>query len=869
MRGTALAAAIGVAAVLGFQGVAGGSGPASQEAKASGSGKVKAFSAGAKQTSPVEGELTKLALKPDGNGEAALAQQGTDLFGLLGVSWTDPAAQVKGTIEARSRSAETGKWSDWITLDPVQAGMDGKRPGAHGATEPVWVGPSDGAEVRASGGVLPSGLELNLVDPGTPGSARKKDGISAEPAAFAATTADPGPLSTAPQPSVVSRVGWNADESMNNEGPLYLPGAKVKAVFVHHTADAAPYDCSQSAAIVRGIHTYHVKTNGWRDLGYNFLVDKCGTIFEGRQGGVDQPVYGAHTFGWNSESTGIAVLGDYTGAGASAAALESVSQIAAYKLGQYDGDMNATTSLVSGADQKNGFGTPFVTGQSYPFKTVSGHRDGFNTECPGDSLYPQLDSIRTSGPAARLKIATVNGTAAEANGSYKSTGPLTVDWSTSTANGQLAKFDLLVDGVPAASTGASARTATTVLATGTHTVRIQATAANGKVSTSLPVTVVAEAAAPKDSKFVPVTPKRLMDTREGLGVPKAKVGPGGTVTLTVAGANGIPASGVTAVVLNVTATDPTVASYVSVFPSGTTRSSASNLNFTAGQTIPNLVVVPVVDGKVSFYNNDGTVDLLADVTGYFTSSGVGSTHVNTGPKRLMDTREGLGVPKAKVGPGGTVTLTVAGANGIPASGVTAVVLNVTATDPTVASYVSVFPSGTTRSSASNLNFTAGQTIPNLVVVPVVDGKVSFYNNDGTVDLLADVTGYFTSSGVGSTHVNTGPKRLMDTREGLGVPKAKVGPGGTVTLTVAGANGIPASGVTAVVLNVTATDPTVASYVSVFPSGTTRSSASNLNFTAGQTIPNLVIVPVVDGKVSFYNNDGSVDLIADVTGYFAK
>ncbi|WP_051833346.1 hypothetical protein [Streptomyces katrae] len=243
--------------------------------------------------------------------------------------------------------------------------------------------------------------------------------------------------------------------------------------------------------------------------------------------------------------------------------------------------------------------------------------------------------------------------------------------------------------------------------------------------------------------YKPITPTRLMDTRSGLGVPKGKVGQGGTATLQVTGAAGIPAAGVTAVVLNVTATDPTTDSYVSVYPDGTTRTSASNLNFTAGQTIPNLVVVPVVNGKVSFYNNAGSVDLIADVAGYYTTDGTGSTYKPITPTRLMDTRSGLGVPKAKVGQGGTVTLQGTGNAGIPATGVTALVLNVTATEPTTGSYVSVYPNGTTRTSASNLNFTAGQTIPNLVIVPVVNGKVSFYNNAGSVDLIADVAGYYT------------------------------------------------------------------------------------------------------------------------------
>lgn len=250
VRGTALAAAIGAAAVPGIQGMAGGAEPAAP----GGEGAAKAYGAAAKETGPVEGEVYKLALQPEGTGEAVLSRRGTQPFGLLGVSWTDPAAEVKGTIEARARDAKTGAWSKWIALDPVKPGMDGVRPGAHGSTEPVRVGACDGAEVRISGGgAVPAGLELNLVDPGGSAAPAKRSGtkengarqggaartaaLNAAPAASAATTIDPGPASTVPRPDVVSRLAWGADESLNDEGPVHLPGGKVKAVFVHHTAD--------------------------------------------------------------------------------------------------------------------------------------------------------------------------------------------------------------------------------------------------------------------------------------------------------------------------------------------------------------------------------------------------------------------------------------------------------------------------------------------------------------------------------------------------------------------------------------------------------------------------------------------------------
>ncbi|MFI8521368.1 hypothetical protein ACIGEZ_26630 [Streptomyces sp. NPDC085481] len=353
--------------------------------------------------------------------------------------------------------------------------------------------------------------------------------------------------------------------------------------------------------------------------------------------------------------------------------------------------------------------------------------------------------------------------------------------------------------------------------------------------------------------YSPVTPARLLDTRSGLGAPKAKVGPGGTVRLKVAGQAGAPAEGLTAVVLNVTATNATKASFVSVYPYETQRTSASNLNFTAGRTAANLVTVPVVNGWVELYNKNGSVDLLADIAGYYTEGTAGSAYQPVTPTRLLDTRTGTGAPKAKVAAGGTVTLAVT------EPGVTAVAMNVTATNATAAGFVSVYPYGTARPDVSSLNFAAGQTVPNLVIVPVKDGKVTFYNRAGTVDLLADVAGYF-KPGAGSVFTGMQPKRLMDTRDGTGVPKAKVGPGKTVSLTVG-------TKYKAVVLNVTATNPTEGSFVSVYPYGTARTSASSLNFSTGQTVPNLVIVPVKDGKVTFYNKNGSVDLIADVTGYY--
>ncbi|MFJ9742638.1 FlgD immunoglobulin-like domain containing protein [Streptomyces sp. NPDC101166] len=367
--------------------------------------------------------------------------------------------------------------------------------------------------------------------------------------------------------------------------------------------------------------------------------------------------------------------------------------------------------------------------------------------------------------------------------------------------------------------------------------------------------------------YKPVPPVRVLDTRSGLGARRARVGPGGTVTLQVAGRAGIAPAGVSAVVLNLTAANASAGTYVSAYPYGTQRPTSSNLNVAAGQTVPNLVTVPVRDGKVTLYNFAGTVDLIADVAGYYSLNGEGDRFLPVEPARVLDTRSGLGAPKAKVGAAKTVTVQVAGRGGVPAAGVSAVVMNLTATTPTSASFVSAYPHGTQRSSASNLNLTAGQTVANAVIVPVRDGKVTLYNHAGTVDLLADVSGYFTTNASqGARFRPLAPARVMDTRTGLGGHTLR--PGQSVALPLSGSGGVPASGASAVVLNVTATGATAPTYVAA----TTRAGTakvSNVNLLPGQTVPNLVVVPVVDGKIFLYNHAGTTDVIVDAFGYYTN
>jgi hypothetical protein len=373
--------------------------------------------------------------------------------------------------------------------------------------------------------------------------------------------------------------------------------------------------------------------------------------------------------------------------------------------------------------------------------------------------------------------------------------------------------------------------------------------------------------------FHPLVPARILDTRSGTGAPAAKVGAGATLALQVTGRGGVPETGVSAVVLNVTVTEPTVESYLTAWPAGQVPPVASNLNFVPGQTVPNLVVVKVGDGGVvNVFNNGGSTHIVADVAGWYGADPSGAARFTAlAPSRILDTRAGNGAPVGKLGPGSTLPLQVTGRGGVPATGVSAVVLNVTVTEPTSVSYLTAWPAGTTRPLASNLNFVAGETVPNLVVVKVgAGGVVDLFNNGGSTHVIADVAGWYgTDPSVGTGFSPLPPGRILDTRSGNGAPLAKVGAGATLALQVTGESGVPATGVSAVVLNLTVTEPTAESYLTAWPAGTTRPLASNLNFMAGETVPNLVVVKVgAGGVVNLFNNGGSAHVIADVAGWYA-
>jgi len=345
----------------------------------------------------------------------------------------------------------------------------------------------------------------------------------------------------------------------------------------------------------------------------------------------------------------------------------------------------------------------------------------------------------------------------------------------------------------------------------------------------------------------------------GLGAPRSIPG-GAILRLTVGGVAGVPTDA-SAAVLNVTVTNPAAAGFVTVWPCGQPQPNASNLNYVGGQTVPNLTIAKLGEsGQVCFFSMVET-DLIADVAGYF-PAGSGYTPI-VNPVRTLDTRTGIGSAVRALGDGEVRELQVGGAAGVPGNA-SAAVLNVTVTNPRAAGFVTVWPCGQPQPNASNLNYEAGQNVPNLAIAKLGDGgRVCFYSMVQT-DLIADVAGYF-PGGSGYTPI-VNPVRTLDTRNGTGTAAQPLNDGEVRELQVGGAAGVPGSA-SAAVLNVTVTNPRAAGFVTVWPCGQPRPNASNLNYEAGQNVPNLVIAKLGDGnRVCFYSMVRT-DLVADVAGFF--
>jgi len=381
------------------------------------------------------------------------------------------------------------------------------------------------------------------------------------------------------------------------------------------------------------------------------------------------------------------------------------------------------------------------------------------------------------------------------------------------------------------------------------------------------------------TRLTAVTPARLQDTRaeptiDSLYRNSGALSGGETRTLRVTGRGYVPANDTSSVSVNVTIANPTAAGFLTLFRGGGSRPTASNLNFVPGEVTSNLVMVPVgVDGTISIFNSNGSTDVIVDVLGWFPSAG---DFRPLTPARAMDTRnaptiDGQFRNTGSFGPGESRSLAVGGRGGVPSSGVSAVVLNVTAVNPTAPGFLTVYPNGSQRPTASNLNFVSAEVVPNMVISPVdPSGRLQLFNFGGRTDIVVDVLGWFPPT---PTFTAIRAARLLDTRggstvDGLWSGGGPISGGATLDVRVTGRAGVPGSGVAAVLLNLTVAEPTASGFLTAYPAGIARPRSSSINFAPEQTLANLTIVPVgTDGRISIYNLQGSTPLLIDVLGWF--
>jgi flagellar hook assembly protein FlgD len=280
---------------------------------------------------------------PVGGGRTLASSRAPTRFDLVGLHWRGP-----GTVAFRTRSG-SGRWSGWQAPDD---------------DNPTWTGAADALQYRAHGRV--TRLRAYYIWSPVEHQALRR-------------------LSVAGSPPIVSRTAWGGNELLRRNHPLYA--SAVRLVIVHHTATPNNYTPAQSAAIVRGIDVYHVRANGWNDIGYNFLIDRYGQVYEGRYGGITRNVIGAHALGFNSETVGIALVGNFTAAKPTAAAVQSLERLIAWRLDLAHVDPVSTLTYVSGGSER------WRAGVKVKLRAVSGHRDTGSTTCPGNNLYALLGRV--------------------------------------------------------------------------------------------------------------------------------------------------------------------------------------------------------------------------------------------------------------------------------------------------------------------------------------------------------------------------------------------------------------------------------------------------------------------------------------------
>jgi hypothetical protein len=801
-----------------------------------------------------------------------VSRTGLATFDLLGVTWRrTPAGTTAPAPTVLVRTHGDGGWSRWTALDRAPTPRAREARDARPGTEPLWVGDSDGYQVRVDTrtGSLPPGLRVDLIDPGS--SAADADPTAGRPMQSASAAAG--------QPVIYSRAQWGADENLRSGTPKY--SATIKTGFVHHTAGTNGYSEAEVPKILRAVYAYHVRGNGWSDIGYNFLVDRFGRLWEGRAGGITKAVIGAHTGGFNIDSFAVSALGNYDKVAPEAPMIDAIARLMAWKLGGAFRDPNGTNILTS----EGGGTSRYSAGTKVTFNNISGHRDAGKTSCPGNNLYAQLATIRAlttsymgtamynpkvstatavygsgSTVTASARVSSDQTWRLEVRDACRTTVVRTIVGTASPSLPVAALWDLRDDlgalvrpGAYAVSLVGSDPLGSTPTWTGTVTVNPARTVPP----------VVPAASPPGRTSFVPVDPIRLLDTTADGGLP---LGAGQRVDLRVPGVGKVPETGVAAVALNVSAGCATTATPVTVWATGSKKPSSAALNVPAGGGASAMTITALGgNGMVSVLNGVGTTELAVHVVGYYPVAG-GDVFRSTKPLRLYDSRTD---PSGPLAAGAQRTVTVPTLSGIPSASMSGALLNVTALGASGRGSVTVQSASGDRAAAT-VSYAPGRPVQNRAVAKLTDGKLTLTGRDATAHVVVDVVGWWAPQAVvgGQLFQPKAATRVLDTRYGIGARQGAVGAGGVLTVQVAG-KGKPVPGTArAVVLNVTSVGATRNTTVTAWPNGATRPYFPDLTVRAWRATSNLVVIKVgAQGRVRIANSKGTTHLVGDVVGYY--
>lgn len=797
----------------------------------------------------------------------SLRKDSTARFSALAVTWRAEEGLGEVTVQARGKQAAGwSKWENTVTEDegPPDAGESTNGSGL------LWLGDSEGVDVRVNGetGKAPRDLKLRLIDPGTSPADAYPGGAAPRDQANASVT----------RPNIYTRAQWGADERYMTWTPRY--STTLKAGFLHHTVQSNTYSAAEVPAMIRADYYYHSVGRGWGDIGYNFLVDRFGRVWQGRAGDMNLPGQGAHTGGFNNFTFAISMIGDFTQVGVPASTQSAIANVFAWKLHLHHLDPLGYTQLTS-----SGGGTSrYPAGVTVTKPVIMGHRDVGSTACPGGYAYALLPGMRNRVTALMTPV-LANPSLSTSTPAYggsplgmyaimrRSTGAMVEifddcskslrwRWTGSWSSRDLAwrgSWSLRDYTGQLAQPGTYRMRLTTFYGSKRSTWDTRFQIAGTTTPPAPPGTAAPRPRAP--GTLFPLSPTRVLDTRSGIGTGIAKLAAGSSVRATVAGRGGVPASGVTAVLLTLTARCSTAATWLSVAPSDGVVPATAPVVAPAGSTRSTTVAVPLgADGAVVIRNAYGFTDVTADVSGYYSTASTGGRFHPLAPARVYNAAS----PPRPLMYGERRVVPIAGQGGVPSSA-TAVAVQLTAIVSKYGGSIMLYGAGGSVMSGSTAEFAPGDIVRTHAVVKLSGGAIGMFSRANFVYPILEVVGYYASTAVpgGLRYVSLDPTRAFDTRSGSGAISSV----SHLAVPFAGNHGVPSSGAGAIAISLRSFSASTASWLRAYPTGTGAPSYGVLWNQPGVTTSGIAWPALGAGSVTFGPTSGSSHLIGDLSGYF--